>query len=155
MSDAISWAGVMIAAGSLIVSVIAVRKSSWAQREAIAAQKRIVEIEEQREKERHTRSLQAQLQPRLRKSSTGSCRLYLSNSGKAEACNVEVILDDKALDEHCASVKGDSIPTRIEANSEVSCLLNITFKCAPPFGIEVKWDDASGTGRIYRGILTF
>jgi len=155
MSDATSWVGIGIGAGSLIISTIAVWISSRAQNKAVAAQKRIVEIEEQREKERHTRSLQAQLQPQLRKSSTSSYRLYLSNSGKAEACNVEVILDSKSLNEHCAAVKGDSIPTRIGANSEVSCLLNITFECAPPFEIEVKWNDASGTGRIYRGILTF
>ena len=152
MSDATSWVGIGIGVSSLIISIIAVWKSSWAQSEIVAAQKRIVAIEEQREKERHRRLLQAQLQPRLDKE---SYRLYLSNSGNAEAYNVKVILDGKPLNEHCAAVKHDGIPTRIGANSEVSCLLNITFGCAPPFEIEVEWDDASGTGRIYHGTLTF
>jgi len=155
MSDATSWVGVGVGAGSLIISAIALWISSRAQNKAVAVQKRIVEIEEQREKERQVRSLQAQLQPQIRKSSLGSYRLYLLNSGEAEAYNIKVILNGKPLEEHCAAVNGDSIPTHIGANSEVSCLLNITFGCAPPFEIEVKWDDASGTGRIYRGALTF
>ncbi|MGB9879339.1 MAG: hypothetical protein ACPLRM_01130 [Anaerolineae bacterium] len=155
MADPISLAGIIVGGLSLIVSGIAMMGSWKAQREATTAQKRIVEIEEQREKEKVVSSQQALLHPELRETGTGSYRLYLVNSGKAEARNVQVKLDGVPLKDHHAAVKGDVMPTLIGPNAEVSCLLAISTRCAPPFEIEVLWDDDSGKDHIYRGILSF
>jgi len=59
------------------------------------------------------------------------------------------------LTEHPAAVRGDEVPTCVGPNSEVSCVLAITMGCAPPFEIEIKWEDDSGMNRIYHGTLTF
>jgi hypothetical protein len=155
MGDAASWAGVIIAMGSLIVAIIAMRKSFHAEQEAIAAQRRIVEIEEWREKERRLDALQAKLQAELREMGNGSERLYLVNLGRAEARNVKVSFDGKPLEEHCASVGGDSLPSLVGPGAEVSCLVSITNVCAPPFQCEVRWDDDSGLDRLYRTTLTW
>ncbi|MBT9143080.1 MAG: hypothetical protein DDT32_01483 [Syntrophomonadaceae bacterium] len=153
MPNSLSWAE-FIAVCSLVVSTVAIYMSWKASREANAAQRRIVDIEEQREQERRLSALQALLRPQLRKTEKGSDRLYLVNSGKAEARNVRVELDGVPLNKHRAAVVGNDIPAHIGPNSEVSCVLAFTFGCAPPFKIEIKWEDDSGMGRIYRGTLT-
>lgn len=155
MDDAFSWATVILGVLSLIVSVIALIKSHRAQREANAAQLQIVEIEKQREKERKLSLLQAKLQSQLRKTDRGSYRLYLINSGMSEARNIRVRLDGKELSDHDAFIKGENMPTKVGPGAEISCLLAITRDCAPPFEIEVLWDDDSRTGCVYRTTLTF
>ncbi len=155
MADALSVGGVIISALSLGVSAIAIYTSSQANRQAIAAQRRIVEIEEQRERDRQRGELQASMHPQLRKTNRHSYRLYLVNSGKGIARNIRVRLDGKRLSEHAAAIQGDDIPSQVGPNSESSCLINITMTCAPPFNIKVEWDDDSGKDRIYQGTLTF
>ncbi len=155
MSDFSSWTSNIIAGLSLIVSVIALALSLRAQRDANAAQRRIVEIEEQREYERRLEARQAWVQPELRETGSGSDRLYLVNHGMAEARNVRVSLDGVPLAEHHAAVRGDSMPPLIGPGAEVSCLLGISHDCAPPFEVEVRWDDDSGKDRLYRTTLTF
>lgn len=148
MSDTLSWASIFIAIGSLVVSILSLISNHLNQR-------RIVAIEEQRQQEMELTALRASLRPELRKTEKGSYRLYLVNSGMAEARNVRVKLDGVALNEHPAAVRGDNVPTRVGPNSEVSCILAITLGCAPPFEIEIEWEDDSGMNRIYRGTLTF
>lgn len=127
----------VIAACSLVVSVVALLLSHRAQREANAAQLRIVEIEEQRERDRQMQRRQARLHPELRRQASGSYRLYLANQGESAARNIRVRLDGKPIQEHCAAVQGDSLPDRVEPGGEVSCLLAISLDCAPPFEVEV------------------
>jgi len=138
MPEVASWAGVIVAALSLVVYVVTVSIGWW-----------------QREQDRRLSAQRASLRPELRKTNRDSYRLYLVNEGKAEARNVRVMLGGKPLSEHPAAVQGDDMPTRIGPNSEVSCLLAITLGCAPPFEIEVRWDDDSGADHTYRGTLTF
>lgn len=154
MGDAASWVGIIIAMGSLVVAIIAMRKSLDAQREANSAQRRVVEIEEGRERQRRLASLQAKLRAELR-GVRGADRLYLVNDGEAEARNVQVRLDGKPFAEHCAVIGDSSLPMFVGARAEVSCLLAIYQQCAPPFECEIRWDDDSGTDRSYRTTLTF
>jgi len=154
MNETASWAGVIIGVGSLIVSMIAVWKSSQAQREANAVQKRIVEIEEQREREKLFEAKQANLRAELRKVERRTYRLYLVNHGKAEAHNIRIKLDGTPLAEHCAAVQNDRMPVFLGPGAECSVLLAISSVCAPPFEIEITWDDDYGTDRTYRTTLT-
>lgn len=155
MADALTVGGVIISALSLGVSAVALYTSWQANRQAIAAQRRIVEIEEQRERDRQRGELQASLHPQLRKINGHSYRLYLVNSGKVLARNIRVRLEGKRFSEHPAAIQGDDIPAQVGPHSEASCLINITMTCAPPFPIHVEWDDESGKDRIYQGTLTF
>lgn len=155
MGDAASWASVIIAIGALTVSIVAMVKSLRAQREANAAQRRIVEIEERRELQKRVDSLQAKLQAVFKDLGDGSQRLYLVNRGAAEARNVRVKLDGTLLKEHCAGVRGDPMPSLVGPGAEVSCLLGISHQCPPPFQCEVLWDDDSGVDLTYRTTLTW
>ncbi|MBT9281106.1 MAG: hypothetical protein KM312_00275 [Hydrogenibacillus schlegelii] len=148
MSDILSWVSIFIAVGSLVVSILSLISNHLNQR-------RIVAIERQRQREKELTALQASLRPELRKTEKGSYRLYLVNSGMAEARNVRVNLDGVALNEHPVAVRGNKIPTRVGPNSEVSCVLAITLNCAPPFEIEIEWEDDSGMNPSYRSTLTF
>lgn len=154
MSDTAAWGAAAIAGGSLVVSVFALFKSSHAQREANAAQKRIVEIEEQRDQARQAEGRQAVLRPELRKTARGTDRLYIVNHGKAEARNVRVEVDGRSLAEYPAALGNDSMPDLIGPRSEVSCLLAFYQDCAPPFAIGITWDDDSAQGRTYRTTVT-
>lgn len=141
MADLISMSGLVLSAGSLIVSVVALWKSSHAQHEANAAQKRLVEIEEQREKDRQAESGQAKLRPELRKTSRGSHRLYIVNQGDVEARNIRVEVEDTPLIGHAAAVQGNPMPGFVGPHCEISCQLGLHHGCAPPFKIRIRWDD--------------
>jgi hypothetical protein len=65
------------------------------------------------------------------------------------------LLDGQTLDKHCSAVHGDMLPTLIGPNGNVSCLLAIHMQCAPPFDIELAWDDDSEQPGLYKGVLTF
>jgi len=149
-----SWGNLLISFCSLVISFIALRRSIHAQNEANAIQKKLVFIEEQREYDRKTRTLQARLCAELRKKIKGYW-LYLINFGEAEAHNVRIKLDGIPLINHPAAVQGMHIPSFIGPNSEVGCPLSITQDCYPPFEVEIKWDDNYSKDRIYRSTLTF
>jgi len=134
--------------------MIAVWKSSQAQREANEARKRIVEIEEQREREKRFEAKQANLRPELRKVEGGIYRLYLVNHGKAEARNIRIKLDGTPLAEHCAAVQNERMPEFLGPGAECSVLLAISYGCVPPFKTEITWDDDYGTNRTYYTTLT-
>ena len=151
MSDASS----IISALSFVVSGLATWIAWKAYRESVGLQQRMLKIEEQREWDRQLSASQALLHPVLRKTEKGFYRLCLVNSGTAAARNVRVMLGGKPLSEHPAAVPGDDMPTHVGPKSEVSCLLALTSGCCPPFDIEVRWEDDSGSDRSYRGTLTF
>ena len=79
----------------------------------------------------------------------------ITNHGDAEARNVRVIMDGKPLEEHKTAVSNDHMPELVGSNSEISCLLAINMGNAPPFNVEIKWDDDSGIDKEYRTTLTF
>jgi heme exporter protein D len=143
-----TWVGIIIAVGSLIVAIVALVVSS-------RTQKKLVQIEEQREADRLEKSKAAELSAEIRPTSRGSDRLFITNSGECEARNVEVRIGNKPLAEHPAAVKGEEIPKLIGPGSSVSCLLAFSFGCGPPFELEITWDDDSGKGKHYRTTLTW
>jgi len=154
MSDAVSWVGVGVSGAALSVSIIALWKSSRAQRKAHAAQQRIVEIEEQREKDRLAVVKRAELRAELRKTETYATRLYIVNGGPAEARNVNVVLDGQSLSEHPAGTHGNELGSVIGPESETSCILRTSSLWAPPFQIQITWEDDSEQLRAYRSTLT-
>lgn len=144
------WASI----SSLIVSLFALWVSYKANLKANANQQRLVEIEEQREKDRQIQKLSAQLCPELRKNGN-NYRLVIVNHGNAEARNIKVTMDGKPLSEHKAAVSNDLLPDMVGANSEISCLLALAMGCTPPFDVDVAWNDDSGDGKKYKTTLTF
>jgi archaellum component FlaG (FlaF/FlaG flagellin family) len=139
---------------SLIMAIIAVWISYSTQNKANEIQQRLVHIEEQREYDRKIKSRQANLRAELRKDER-AYKLYLINSGEAEARNIRIKIDGEPLEQHCAFVKGQSIPSYIGHNSEISCLMAFYFGCySSSFEVEVKWDDDYQKDRTYKSMLT-
>lgn len=145
---------VWISAGSLIVAIIALTLKISAYRKANAKERRMAEVEEQREKERLAQKLSAKLRPELRKNGN-NYRLVIVNHGDAEARNIKVIMDSNPLSEHKAAVSNDLLPDMVGANSEISCLLALAMRRTPPFDVDVTWNDDSGDGKKYKTTLTF
>jgi hypothetical protein len=155
MGDIVSWVGVVIAALSLLVAIVAIVKSGRAQHEANAAQRRIVEIEEQREQTRQADLTQAKLRPALRKDGNTDI-LYVKNIGAAEARNIRVELDGRPLSEHPVKPLLYPMPALAGPDSEISCPLNTNLDTPdPPWEIKITWDDASGKDRTYCSTLTW
>ncbi|NLV92167.1 MAG: hypothetical protein GX030_07235 [Firmicutes bacterium] len=153
MNDLASWGNLAITFLALVVSGVSLSKSSRAQNEANKLQQKLVQIEEQRERDRTTELLQADLHATLVKDDK-SYRLLLVNSGKAKAQNLRIRLDRVPLENHCAFA-GQPAPPHIGPNSQASIHLAIALDCRPPYEIEVKWDDDFGKDRVYESTLTF
>jgi hypothetical protein len=151
MSDAAMWIGIGVTG---VLSIVALYNSRKAHREAIALQKRLVEIEQQRETDRLRQAKAAKLRADLRPTPQGCDRLYIFNSGDCEARNVTAVMDGKPITEHPASPRGEEFPELIGPDSEVSYLLAWSRKTNPPYELEITWDDDSGNQRLYRTTLT-
>lgn len=154
MKDFVSWGDLLISFCSLVVSIIALWKSSRVQDEANKLQRKLVYIEEQRERDQKAELLQANLHAQLIKVGKGY-RLFLHNSGKAEARNIRIKLDGVPFEDHYAFLKGSSIPSCIGPDSEVSLPFATSLGCGPSFEIEVQWDDDYSKDRVYKSTLTF
>ena len=135
----------------LLVAVLAVLVSIWVARMKAASLK----IEQQRERNRIERGRRADLKPELRRTDGGFWRLVIANHGEAEARNMRIVMDEKPLREHAAFPCNQTVPDRVGAGGEVSCVLGLAGKCAPPFKINLTWDDDSGSARTYEMTLTF
>ncbi len=150
MDNIVSWVGVFIALGSLAVSAITLIRGS-------RMQQRVVRIEEQREQERRSQSLQASLRPELR--GGGSSRLCLINHGAAEARNIRVEMDGKPLAQHPTTVEGDPMPIFVGPYGEICCSFAASsalwfHDIGPSFKIKITWDDDFGQNRTYWTTLT-
>jgi hypothetical protein len=155
MSELAAWAGDVVSILALVVSVMALRKSTQAQREANLAQKRIVEIEEAREKDRLVETKRAEIRAALRKTGSSSYRIYIINDGQAGARNIVAMMDGKPYREHRGAMREFDVPATLGPNSEASLPIGIHSGCVPPFDLRITWDDDSGTGREYHTTLTF
>lgn len=148
-----------ISAGIALVSVAAAiyfgLRSQRLQRENADLQKRLVEIEEARDQERKKTIKKAQLSAHIEEYGRNNHRLVVENAGNAEARNINLTMDGKPFDEHQAAVSGEGKISRIGAHSQATRLLALTMRCAPPFELEIAWDDDSGEKGSYQTTLTF
>ena len=117
--------------------------------------KRLLAVEELRDKERKMTASKAQLRAKIDRSNKMSEKLLIENIGNSEARNINIIMDGKPFDEHKAAVSGDGQINYIGAHSQATRLLAMTFACAPPFELEISWEDDSGEPGRYKTTLTF
>jgi uncharacterized membrane protein YdfJ with MMPL/SSD domain len=92
----------VIAGASLLVSAIAVILGWQANRKANATQARLLEIEDQRERDRVARAKEAILRAELDRNTQGVECLYIRNDGECEARNLSLKMDGKPFGEHPA-----------------------------------------------------
>jgi hypothetical protein len=148
------WLANTIAGLALLASIAALWLGARANRQANATQRRLLEIEEQRDKERRADATRANLRAELRDLGDYDRRLYIINDGFAAARDVEITLEGVPLGE-CEIAYQGSPGTVIGPRTEASCPLAIHDGCQPPFEILITWQDDSGEPREYRSTLTF
>lgn len=161
LAEAIAVASVCVAGLALVHSWLAGRKASRAMREAndlakqnVAIQERLAQVEQSREHARLTQSRQAALRPELRPTERGGQRLFIANTGQAEARNVTVKLDGAAVLEHPAVSSSEPEKKLVGAGAEVSYLLATSRGKPPPSEFEATWEDDSGERGYYRTPLS-
>jgi len=159
MSTLVAWfkdaghaavAAALVALASLVVSVIALVRSSRAQSRALL-------IEEDREADRKKRAQKAQLVARIAKDDKRhSYWLEIENLGEAEASSLTFTLDGQTPDRHPAlRVSADKLADRIGPHVSVRYLLILTMQERPPYDFAVTWRDKSEEPGEFRTTLTF
>ena len=135
----ISLVSIFIAAGAMF--------TSW------RTQKRLVEIEEAREKDRLNDMRKADLMARLVKN--GRDLLIIENKGPAEAREISILLNDRSLSEFPAFVRDQSEIHRVGPYSSFHYLMafHVGVDLSPE--ITITWKDGSGVPGIYQTILTY
>ena len=128
-------------------------------------QRRQLEIEEARERDRVSESRKARLVARIvsdrprgvpKPLTLTSYHLYVENLGPAEARDVDVILDGKAYREHPVAVTNHQDIHRLGPKpSHFRYSMSIASEKAPPFDLELRWTDDSGEPGLSRTTLTF
>jgi hypothetical protein len=149
---------------AFVVSLAAIVFSFIAWLKSRQIEKKQLEIEEAREKDRLTEKQKAYLTAKIvseplpsldgRRQTTRHL-LRIDNTGLAQARNIKVLLDGKSLLEHPAILKGNGEVTKIGPRSFIQYLLVLCDEVYPPFDLEVTWsDDSGGEPGFYQTTLT-
>lgn len=163
MHDVTLDVSVFAAIGSFVVSIFALGVSYCTQGKANKLQQRIVEIEEQRDRDMINATQKADLRAEIGEIEGCSARLFIKNDGASEARNIRVKMDGVPIEEHPA---GNKISDQVGPHAVISCDLiigdtSISFirmptsvRKHPPFTIEITWEDNSGQNGLYRTTIT-
>ena len=156
-----SWAWLQqnaIAVIAAIVSALAALASIRAARKSIAAQNRMLQIEEARERDRVLQFKKANLIASLiREPGSRTIRdlLRIENTGDAEARDLNVILDGHPVLEHPAMPRGQDEVRQVGPRSHFQYLIAVSFQTKAPSDVRITWSDDSGEPGSYRTTLTF
>ncbi len=143
---------------SAITAILAIPLSLYAlcqSRKALKGQQRIVEIEEERERDRRIAGKQADLRASIVETSKSTYRLRVQNQGAASARNLRLEMDGTPFAQHEAAFEDHPLPDLVGAHSEIRCLLGLHNGLLPPFEVRITWDDDSDENRVYETTLTF
>lgn len=151
----IEYVSAGVALISVLVAVYFGLRDHHLQRKYTALQQRLVEIEEIREQERNKTIKKAQLSACIEEYGRNNHRLFIVNEGNAEARNIHLKMDGETFEKHRAALRGEGEINCIGAHSSATKLLALSMGCAPPFDLEIFWDDDSGEQGNYRTTLTF
>lgn len=152
MIEAIS---AIITLASVVVAIWLGVKNHRLARKNTDLQKRLVELEEERELDRKKAASKAQLRATLENYGQHNYRLVIENIGNCEARNIVLQMDGKLFADHPAAMENEGPIRSIGPHTRVTKLLAITMGCAPPFELDITWEDDSGEPRHYRTTLTF
>lgn len=143
-----------VAFATFMVSVVALIFSGIALFRTKETDKRLLEIEEQRESERKTVALKAQLRCHIEKAKANSFQLVFENSGECAARNIKVKINGEQFEKHCSYVSNSPIPNIIGPQSKAEVILALCGRCFPPFEVDILWKDDSNEKGRYETTLT-
>lgn len=135
---------------SLIISAISVLVAILAWRKSSSVQLRLLEIEEAREQDREIVGNQALLRARLNRRRRPT-RLFIKNRGRAQARNVEVLVDHQSVVSHPAVKSNQTERRTIGQKAEV--VYHLKRKENRPKRIHITWVDDSGEPGLFESDL--
>ena len=138
-----------VAITSLVTSFVALAVAVWAHLREHRLGKRMLALEEAREKDRRLARQKADLSATLDRD-----RLYIENKGLSEAQELAVFLDGQPALQHPAVVQRQEEVRQLGPGSCCHYLLGISFQTKAPRHIEITWADDSGEPGLYRTTLT-
>ncbi len=134
---------------SLAISFVALVAAAWAHVRGYKLGKRMLALEEAREKDRRLAKQKAELSATLDRD-----RLHIENNGPSEAREVTVLLDGQPVLQHPAVVQRQKEVRQLGPGSCCHYFLGISSQTAAPRRIEITWSDDSGEPGLYRTTLT-
>lgn len=138
---------------SLVVSAAIAIWTAKIQREQVALQKRLLELEEEKARESKRAILSAYITQEF-----GSKRmnkvLRIENSGMSAAHIEEILVDGVSIYEHGAFLHRDEPVRVIGPRSHVDFLLVLTLGMKPPSHIKITWVDATREKQEFETTLT-
>lgn len=140
---------------SLLALVVAT--ASWVS--SGRSNRRIIKIEEERDKERRTESKMARLIAQIvrepsQTSKTPHHYLEISNAGDSAASDIRVLLDGKPCSQHPTFVQGGNTIAVIGAKASARFMLAPALSIPLPNHVEITWNDDAGVDRKYETSLT-
>lgn len=148
---------------AFVVSLAAIVFSFIAWFKTRQIEKKQLDIEQAREKDRLAEKQKANLTAKIvsepLRSVTGHKQitqhlLRIDNTGHAQAHNIKVLLDGKSLLEHPAILKNEKEIRQVGPNSQFQYVLATTMQARLPSDLRIKWSDDSGEPGSYRTTLT-
>ncbi len=156
MTHFIEWLGIPgnAAFAASVLSLVSIGIASAAMYTSWRTQKRQVEIEEIRERDRQRGMRKADLVARL-KDDDGRDLLVIENKGPAEASEIVILLNGKPLSEYQGFVGGQPDIRRVGPYSSYHYLMALTMGMDLSFEITIAWVDDSGEAGRYLTTLTY
>ncbi|MBP7068544.1 MAG: hypothetical protein KBB04_09765 [Methanothrix sp.] len=142
------------ALAAFFISLISVFVAAAALYTSCKTQKRQVEIEEIREKDRQREMRKADLVARL-EDENGRDLLVIENKGAAEARDVMILINGRPLYEYRGFLRGEQEIRSVGPFSSFHYLMALTMGMDPFFEITISWVDDSGEAGRYNTTLTY
>lgn len=139
---------------AFFISMISVLIAAAAMYTSWKTQKRQVEIEEIRERDRQKEMRKANLMARL-VDDDGRKLLVVENKGAAEAREIVIVLNGRTLSEYQGFVRQQPEIQRVGPYSSFHYLMVLTMGMDLSFEISITWVDDSGEEGSYSTILTY
>lgn len=146
-------AAVAVSLVSVVVAVVALRKSSRTQR-------RLLEIEEQREQDRVSETRKARLVAQIVREEpapgqkTRNFYLEITNLGQSPAHDIDVSLDDGSVLDHPTMLQRTEEVRQVGSKSSFRYMLAPHMSARLPQNIKIAWQDDSGEPGHYETTLT-
>ncbi|MBI4081794.1 MAG: hypothetical protein HY423_04210 [Candidatus Lambdaproteobacteria bacterium] len=106
--------------------------------------------------ESRKKAIKANLVSRIEKTAPNLWRLFIENESQNEARDILIMLSGMPITEHPVFPRGQSIGSVLGPHSSAKYLIapHMGMNPAPPWPIEIRWSDDSGTMGLYRSELT-
>jgi hypothetical protein len=140
----LEWIPAWLRDPATVVSLVSLVISLLAYRSSHRTSRRMVEIEENRDRAAHRQAAKAKLVASREKISTATYRLTVQNDGTGTAREISIALDGTPISGHGSIIDGNSGITTLSPGGSLNYTLIPTLDNPFPNTIRVEWRDDSG-----------